>query len=388
MTTFSYAISTHIEFGAGTIEQLPSTLLEQGFGRRLMLVTDPGLVEAGIATRVLDILQREGFSVTQFDQVKPNPRDNDCIAGAELFVGRWCDGVIGVGGGSAMDTAKTIALLARSGGTPQQYADGARQYGDVAPIACVPTTAGTGSEVTRSAVITEAETHRKMTLKHAFLRPSFALLDPSLTLSVPRGVTAATGVDALVHAMEGYTCNRTQPISQAFGAQAMGLIYRALPKVHAHPEDIEARSDMLLGSLLAGLCFGSADVASVHCLAEALGGLYDTPHGVANAVFLLPVLRHNAKADVPLHAQVARHLGIAANEVDDAAAVDRLLDELSDWLQRLDIPPLSKLVGVNRMDDARIVELAMANSSTSSNVRKMTPESYLAILHEAYDVVS
>lgn len=382
---FSYAISTNLVFGNGTVASLPAKLTELGFGRRIFLVTDPGLLDAGIPERLKSVLDGAGFSTTLFSQVRPNPRDSDCMAGAQEFAAKRCDAIVAVGGGSAMDTAKTIALLARQGGTPSAYADGLRSYGETAPVACIPTTAGTGSEVTRSAVITEADTHRKMTLKHEWLRPAFALLDPELTVTVPPSVTAATGVDALVHAIEGYSCTKSQPISRAFGAQALGLIYRALPRAYSTPDDLDARSDMLLGSLLAGLCFGSADVAAVHCLAEALGGLYDTPHGIANAVFLLPVLRYNVVGHEAIHAEIARHMGVAAQADSDGDAVQRLLDEIEQWLAQLDIPPITRLNGVNRADDDRIVELAMANGSTSSNVRPLTAEAYRAILDDAYE---
>ncbi|GMA63183.1 iron-containing alcohol dehydrogenase [Alicyclobacillus fastidiosus] len=384
MTSFQYMCTTQIDFGVGAVERLPEKLQAAGFGRRLMVVTDPGLIEAGIVEKVVQPLHRHGYTVTLFDQVQPNPRDADCLAGAQLLQSRWCDAVVAVGGGSAMDTAKTIALLARHGGTPQAYADGKRAYGGLAPVACVPTTAGTGSEVTRSAVITEQSTHRKMTLKHEWLRPTLAILDPALTITVPRPITAATGVDALVHAIEGYTCRRTQPISQAFGAQAMGLIVRALPKAYRDPLDLEARSDMLLGSLLAGLCFGSADVAAVHCLAEALGGLYDTPHGLANAVFLLPVLKYNAQEHVALHANVARMTGMASDGDEPTTAVEKLLTGIEAWLQELEIPALSSLPRVSREDSEKIVELALANNSTESNVRTIDANAYRTILDETF----
>lgn len=386
MTQFSYALSTDLLFGPGCIRQLPTKLIESGFGRRALLVTDPGLIQTGIPAQVKSILDGAGFATSVFSQVLPNPRDNDCLDGAAEFAKLRCDAIIAVGGGSAMDTAKTIGLLARQGGTPGAYADGLRSYGETAPIACIPTTAGTGSEVTRSAVITERDTHRKMTLKHAWLRPALAVLDPELTVSVPPAITAATGVDALVHAIEGYTCRKTQPISQAFGARALGLIYRALPRAFSKPDDLDARSDMLLGSLLAGLCFGAADVAAVHCLAEALGGLYDTPHGVANAVFLLPVLRYNVIDNVALHAEVARYMGVATEAHSDAQAVERMLSAIEAWIGELQIPRIEQLPGVNRSDDERIVELAMANSSTESNVRLVTREAYRMILDDAYAI--
>src|SRR5579875_1062032 len=280
--------------GAGKAERLPQFLQSLGIGSSILLVSDPGVVRAGLVRPIQDALESSGFQVSLFDDLVQNPRDSDCLAGALQFRDAAADAVVAIGGGSAMDTGKTIALCGPNGGAPAEYADGKRPYTNVAPMICVPTTAGTGSEVTRSAVITESATHRKMTLKHTTLRPILAILDPVLTLSVPPSVTAATGVDALVHAIEGYTCQVTNPISQAFGAKAMQTIVPSLPVAFHDGQNMEARQTMLEGSLLAGLCFGSADVAAVHCLAEALGGLYDTPHGVANAVFLPYVLRVNA----------------------------------------------------------------------------------------------
>ncbi|MFD1675162.1 iron-containing alcohol dehydrogenase [Alicyclobacillus fodiniaquatilis] len=384
MAVFTYQCNTRIHFGVGTIQSLAQQLNDGGFGRRLMLVTDKGLIQAGLVEQIEQHLKTNGFSITLFHEVKPNPRDTDCLMGAEMFRANWCDALLAVGGGSAMDTAKAIALLARHGGTPADYVDGGRMYGEIAPIACVPTTAGTGSEVTRGAVITEASSHRKLTLKHEWLRPQIAVLDPALTCTVPKPLTAATGVDALVHAIEGFTCKKTQPISQALAAQAMPLIWRALPLAYRAPDNIEARSDMLLGSLLAGLAFGSADVAGVHCLAEALGGLYDTPHGLANAVFLLPMLRYNIVGNESLHAQVARHMGVAQRDDEDEDAALVLIDALAAWLKALDIPPLSHIDKVQRSDSERMVELAMANSSTASNIRPLTESAYRKILEEAF----
>ncbi|RRR87928.1 alcohol dehydrogenase, partial [Streptococcus pneumoniae] len=181
----------------------------------------------------------------------------------------------------------------------------------ISPVICVPTTAGTGSEVTRSSVITLEESHTKITLKSPLLRPTIAVLDPELTLSVPKSITAATGVDALVHAIEGYTCTVTNPISQAMGKSAMSIIVGYLPKVYQDGKNLDARYKMQEGSLLAGLCFGSADVASVHCLSEALSSLYDTPHGVANAIFLPHVVKFNAVENKTLHAEISKIMQFA-----------------------------------------------------------------------------
>ncbi|CAM3414510.1 MULTISPECIES: iron-containing alcohol dehydrogenase [Brevibacillus] len=384
MNTYSYYCSTRIEMGTGKSLELPAILESLGLGRSILLVSDPGVIRAGLVEPIQSALERAGFSVTLFDALSQNPRDTECLAGAALFRESSAEMVVAIGGGSAMDTGKAIALIGRNGGTPVEYADGLLPYANIAPIICIPTTAGTGSEVTRSSVITEAATHRKMTLKHAALRPTLAVLDPALTYSVPPAVTAATGVDALVHAIEGYTCKVTNPISQAFGAQAMRKIVKALPDAYADGRNEQARYDMLEGSLLAGLCFGSADVAAVHCLAEALGGLYDTPHGVANSVFLPYVLRFNAQEDQALHASLARFMGFASDADADELACEKLVAGIVDWTNSLNIPRLRDLPGVREEDFPRIVELSVKNGSTPSNVRTVTAEDYLQILQEAY----
>lgn len=385
MQSYSYYCSTCIEMGMGKAQQIPDLLKSAGIGSSILLVSDPGVIRAGLVAPIELALKDAGYHVSLFDNLVQNPRDTDCLVGAEQFRDVGADCVLAVGGGSAMDTGKTIALCGPNGGSPVDYADGRRLYTNIAPIVCVPTTAGTGSEVTRSAVITEANTHRKMTLKHALLRPTLAVLDAKLTLSVPPSVTAATGVDALVHAIEGYTCKVTNPISQALGAKAMETIVSALPVAFEDGQNAEARAAMLQGSLLAGLCFGSADVAAVHCLAEALGGLYDTPHGIANAVFLPHVLRFNAADEINLHAAIARHMKFAVDSDSDTMAVEKLIEGIESFTNHLDIPKLKDFPGVCEKDFPRIVELAVQNGSTPSNVRAITSDDYLKILEQTYD---
>ncbi|CAG7630113.1 Choline dehydrogenase [Paenibacillus solanacearum] len=385
METYSYYCNTRIEMGMGLSEQLPELLQSLHIGKSIVLVSDPGVVKAGIVQPIRDRLTAAGYRVVLFDELSQNPRDTECLNGARLFAEERLDAVVAIGGGSAMDTGKAIALLGPNGGTPLDYIEGLRAYENIAPIVCIPTTAGTGSEVTRSSVITESATHRKLTLKHASLRPLLAVLDPKLTFTVPRAVTAATGVDALVHAIEGYSCKVTHPISQAFGARAMRTIVAALPAAFRDGHDEQARYAMLEGSMLAGLCFGSSDVAAVHCLAEALGGLYDTPHGVANSVFLPYVLQFNAQAEQTVHAQMARHMGFAQDSHSDDQAVQRLIAGVREWTQQLEIPRLRELPGVRREDFPRIAEMAYLNNSTPSNVRPIRREDYLQLIELAYN---
>ncbi|AQQ54856.1 iron-containing alcohol dehydrogenase [Planococcus lenghuensis] len=385
MENYNYFCNTRIEMGPDKSKQLPVFLPAIGVDTPILLVSDPGVIKAGLIEPIQTALEEAGYAVHLFDALSQNPRDTECQTGAELFRTSGAGAVVAVGGGSAMDTGKAIALLGPNGGTPADYIDGGKSYTNVAPVICIPTTAGTGSEVTRSAVITESATHRKLTLKDAALRPSLAVLDPLLTLTVPKAVTAATGVDALVHAIEGYTSKATNPISQALGARAMSVIVEALPDAFYDGKDEQARARMLEGSLLAGLCFGSSDVAAVHCLAEALGGLYDTPHGVANAVFLPYVLQFNAGEDLELHARLARYMEFARETDPDHAAVDKLVTGIRGFTRDLEIPRLKDLPNVRKEDFPQIVELAVQNNSTPSNVRSISAEDYLAILEHAYE---
>ena len=384
MENYSYYCNTRIEMGLGKSNELPELLKSMQIGSSVLLVSDPGVVKAGLVGPIQSYLEESGYRVVLFESVSQNPRDTECIAGAKLFNEEKMEAVIAIGGGSAMDTGKAIALLGPNGGTPVEYVEGKKEYANIAPIICVPTTAGTGSEVTRSSVITEAATHRKLTLKSVLLRPLMAVLDPQLTFSVPRSVTAATGVDALVHAIEGYSCKVTNPISQAFGARAMAQIISSLPAAFRDGENKQARYTMLEGSLLAGLCFGSTDVAAVHCLAEALGGLYDTPHGVANAVFLPYVLKFNAEEEKGIHADMARYMKFASDSDSDESAVENLIVGIREFTTTLEIPKLRDLPGVKEEDFDRIVELAVQNNSTPSNSRTIGADEYRIILENAY----
>ncbi|KMY21789.1 iron-containing alcohol dehydrogenase [Bacillus pumilus] len=385
MMNFEYHCQTKMMMGTGQSKEIGSIVEDIVLpGATVMLVTDSGVKSAGLVQPIEAYLQEAGYSVVVFDQVSPNPRDSECLAGAELFRKEQASAVIAIGGGSPMDTAKAIALLGPNGGIPEDYISGKKAYANLSPLICIPTTAGTGSEVTRSSVITLAASHKKITLKHGLLRPTIAILDPALTLTVPKGITAATGVDALVHAIEGYSCKVTNPISKAMGASAMETIVKYLPAAYEDGSDIEARYKMQEGSLLAGLCFGSADVAAVHCLAEALGSLYDTPHGIANAVFLPYVMQFNAVENKVLHAELAKIMSFADKTDSDDVAIQKLIDGMYTFTKNLGIPALKDLSYVKEEDFEKMAELAEQNGSTSSNVRTVTKADYLDILKAAF----
>lgn len=349
---YEYHCDTKIIMGPGKSKDLPEIISEYiNIGETVMVVTDSGIKDAGLVDPIEMNLKNSGYKVISYNEISPNPRDTECLKGASLYQSTNASAVIAVGGGSPMDTAKAIALLGPNGGSPEEYNNGERKYANISPVICVPT---------------------------------IAVLDPELTLSVPKSITAATGVDALVHAIEGYTCTVTNPISQAMGKSAMSIIVDYLPKVYQDGKNLDARYKMQEGSLLAGLCFGSTDVASVHCLSEALSSLYDTPHGVANAIFLPHVVKFNAVENKPLHAEISKIMQFAKQNDTDEIAIEKLIKGLYTLTNDLGIPSLKELGYVKTEHFEQMANLAKQNNSTPSNVRPITEKDYLVILKEAY----
>ncbi len=396
---FSFRLPTRVHVGEGLagdtgrlaaelVAETPGLASSGGGGRsrprRALLVTDPGVRRAGIADGVASSLQDSGFDSEWFDRVSPNPKDVECEAGAEVARGLAPDVVVAVGGGSVIDAAKAIALLSTHPGRVRDYEGRGKVTRDVIPIVAVPTTAGTGSEVTRSAVITDTERKVKFTVKDVRLAPALAVVDPATTYNLPADITASTGMDAFVHALEAYTCRAANPMSDALAAAAMELISSSLRTAVRDGRNKRARYNMMVGSLLAGIAFSHSDVAAVHCLAEALGGLYDTPHGVANSMFLPVVTASNAPADPVKHARAAAVCGLPVGGLSESAAASLLVEEIRQMAADIRIPEFSDLPYVDPGDFERLADAAFRNGSTRSNCRELGREDYLALLHEAY----
>ena len=281
------------------------TLCRELGAERVLLVSDPGLQRAGLLDAPVQALREAGIKVTLYCDVQADPPEDSVLAA--VTVGRDCraQAVIGLGGGSSLDTAKLVALLC---GHDQALVDiyGINlARGPRLPLIQVPTTAGTGSEVTAVAILT-TPSHEKEGVVSPLLYPDIALLDARLTVGLPAAVSAMTGVDAMVHAIEAYTSkHKKNVLSDALALQAMRLLGANLDRVLAEPGDLQARSDMLLGSMLAGMAFANAPVAAVHALAYPLGGHFQVPHGLSNALVLVPVLNFNRSVALPLYAQLA-----------------------------------------------------------------------------------
>ena len=307
MTSFTFNTVPSIICAPGAIKRLGEIVLAR-LGSRIALVTDAGLVKAGIIEPALLGLRAAGVAVSVFDKVVADPPESvvmEAVAGARAHEPT---AVIGLGGGSSMDVAKLVALLAHS---PEALADiygVGNVKGKRLPLLLAPTTAGTGSEVTPISIVTTGA-HEKKGVVSPVILPDLALLDPELTLGLPPHVTAATGIDAMVHAIEAYTSAspNNNPVSRALACEALRLLGRNIRRAVHHGSDIEARTNMLIGSMLAGQAFANSPVAAVHALAYPIGGHFGVPHGLSNALVLAEVMRFNAPSCASAYCDLAPH---------------------------------------------------------------------------------
>jgi len=355
---------TRVQFGRGVVSTLAEEVRRLG-GSRVMVVTDPGVQAIGLVDPLVKQLETAGLAVTVFDHVQPNPRDIHCLEGAELARAEGVDLFVGIGGGSPIDTAKCIAVLLTNGGHPRDWEDfGALQHKPVPSIA-IPTTAGTGSEVSPSAIITDTVRRKKMNLFDPRICPNVALVDPDLTLSMPPHVTAATGMDALTHAIDSLHCLLDTPASDAMALEGARLNAMYLERAYADGADVEARCGMAQASLVAGIAVGITDVSGCHSIAEAIGAVYDHPHGVCCAIGLPMIMRFNLPASTEKYARLAHAFGIETAGLDAADAAQRAIDYVRERNGRLGIPELAELIDEADLD--LLAEKAFANTSTPSN---------------------
>ncbi len=304
MNAFTFETTPRVVCEDHAALSLPRFAGELGVTRP-MIVTDPGLLAAGLIAPILDAFRAEGIEPLVFGEVEADPPQDSIIRAVEAARAGGADGVIGLGGGSSMDTAKLVALLAASGERLEDVYGIEMTKGPRLPLIQVPTTAGTGSEVTHIAVVTSPGDEKLAVLSRR-LYPDLALLDPALTVGLPSAVTAATGIDAMVHAIEAYTTrHKKNAVSDALAIKALSLLARNIGRAVADGSDLDARRAMLQGALLAGMAFANAPVGAVHALAYPLGGRFHVPHGLSNALVLGPVLEFNLPAVEPLYAELA-----------------------------------------------------------------------------------
>ncbi|MCY0094034.1 iron-containing alcohol dehydrogenase [Hoeflea ulvae] len=385
MTPFTFNTSKSIQFGAGQLASL-GELARDRIGQRVMLVTDPGLLRTEIVSRALTVLETAGVEVEMFSDVQADPPEAVILAAVEQAKTASVEGIIGLGGGSSLDVAKLVSVLALGRETLKTIYGVGNAKGPRMPLILVPTTAGTGSEVTPISIVTTG-TNEKMGVVSPVILPDVALLDPELTLGLPSHITAATGIDAMVHAIEAYasTSANNNPLSRLLATQALSLMGRSLLKAVHQGDDITARSDMLLGSMLAGQAFANSPVAAVHALAYPLGGHFHIPHGLSNALVLPHVLRFNAATAPQPYADLAPYafpeLAKFEGQARAAAFCDRLAElsaacGLQQSLRAMNIPEdfLPRLAS-DAMNQTRLLV---------NNPRPVSESDALAIYRAAY----
>jgi alcohol dehydrogenase len=371
-----FYMPTRVLFGRGVAGQAGAHAASFG-ARTVMIVTDPGVAAAGLVAPVRARLADAGLRVVDFQQVEPNPRDTDCLAGAQLAADVQAGAFVAVGGGSAIDSAKCISLLRSNGGHPRDWEDFGALHRDPLPVLAIPTTAGTGSEVSPSAVITDTARRKKMNLFDMRNCPRIALVDPDLTASCPATLTAASGMDALSHAIDALHCRLATPASDALALEGARLVAAYLRRAFAAGDDVEARCGMAQGSLTAGIAVGLTDVAGAHCLAEAMGGLYGHPHGYCCARSLPPIMEYNLPVSEQKYARLAGAFGLERAGRSDAELAVLAIGFVRQLNDDLDVPPLQQLI--RAQDLALLGAKAEQNTSTPSNPMAVDAAAFTAM---------
>ena len=384
MKTFSFTGAKKIVFGNGSFAGLAGHLAELKMSRPLV-VLDGNLAGAGFGGKVAALMEKAKIGYVLFDKAAPEPPIELADEGAKLALKKKCDGVVGIGGGSAMDLAKAIAVLAANKGKAEDYLGLNKVPGPGLPKIMVPTTAGTGSEVTFTAVFIRKKLKKKEGMNSPYLYPDLALLDPELTLTLPPHPTAATGIDALCHAIESYTSINASPMSEMMSLEAIRLISENLRTAVHDGTNIEAREAMLLGSLYAGLGLANAGVTAVHSLSYPLGGKYGISHGLANTIMLPRVMAFNLPGAQEKFVDIAEIMGEIVDDLPlrEAAylsveAVESLIEDCGVFttLEELEIP---------EADFPELAKVAMTVARPlANNPCKMTPEDMVEIYQECY----
>jgi choline dehydrogenase len=383
----SFEIPTIMKHGLGAIAALADEARALGM-RRPLLVTDPGIVRAGLLERATAPLKASQLDFAVFDRVAPNPPIALVDEGAAIYRQERCDGVIGFGGGSSMDSAKSIGVVAANGGSILDYewADPQPIRQRIPPTICVPTTAGTGSEVTLWAVITDPKRKIKFNVGGTALIGAWvALIDPELTLDLPAAVTAGTGMDALAHAVECYTCAYAQPLPDSVALNAIEYVGQYLRIAFAQGHNDEARYKMSMAAMLGALAYGTESAGAAHAMSQSAGGVHDVPHGALTARLLGPVMEHNYLGEPQKFARIAQALGEDIRGLSVWQAAERAVAAVYRLTADVEIPSLQEL-GFREDEIPMLAEIAYHDPQTIGNPRDLTPQSYIKIYQRAFDL--
>ena len=372
-------------FGAGSRKVIAEEVAKRGY-KKALIVTDKDLIKFGVADQVIAVLKDANIPYEIFDEVKPNPTVKNVKAGIAAFQAAGADFMIAIGGGSSMDTSKAIGIIINN----PEFSDVVSLEGVAntkkksVPVIALPTTAGTAAEVTINYVITDEENVKKMVCVDPNDIPTLAIIDPELMLSMPRGLTASTGMDALTHAIEGLITLGAWEMSDMFETKAIEMIAKWLPKAVENPSDIEARDGMATAQYIAGMAFSNVGLGLVHGMAHPLGAYYDIPHGVANALLLPFVMEYNKEAAKAKYRTIAEAMGVDTSSMSGDEAADAAVKAVKDLAIRVRIPQHLSEIGVPESGLPTLAQAAFNDVCTPGNPRQTNVEEILAIYKKAF----
>ncbi len=372
----SYELPTVIKHGIGALGALGEEVARLGI-RRPLLVTDEGMIATGHVDRAAGLLKAHGLEPAVFDGVVGNPSIHHVARGTEACRDHRADGLVALGGGSSMDVAKAIGVEVAHGGTVLDY-----EYGHapltkrIPPLVCIPTTAGTGSEVTLWSVITDPARQIKFNVGGPLIGPHLALIDPLLAVGLPSRLTAFTGMDALSHAVECYTCAYAQPFTDAVALLAMEYIGKHLRIAFANGQDVEARYKMAMAAMLAGLAYGSESAGAVHAMAQTFGGAFDVHHGYLTGIMLAPCSEYNLMGHPEKYARIAVAVGEDVRGLSTLEAARRGVAAMAALTRDLEFPPFGEFTGARPGDIPRLAKMAEADPQTIGNPRLIDARGY------------
>lgn len=387
MSTISrFSFPTTILYGQGAVSEVSACTRELQVTKPLV-ITDPSMVQTNAFQRLTSVLADSGIPHEVFAGVNANPLDTDVQAALEVYLKGGCDSIIGIGGGSPLDTAKATAVLAGNGGVPADYdvQQGGAEHitAPLPPIIGIPTTAGTGSEVGKCAVITSSKQQRKFMICHPDMVPRRAVLDPELTVSLPAHLTAATGMDALTHNIESLTAPVFHPLCDAIAVKGIEFVISYLERAVFQPEDLEARGHMLLAAMMGAIAF-QKDLGASHSLSHALSAVCGLQHGLANAICLPPVMKYNLDMAKKEYALIPHYFGINTFDMDPVKAAETAVEQIQQLGERIGIPSSLKEAGVKPEQFDEITDKAFLDPCHATNIRPCTKGDLRELLETAW----
>jgi alcohol dehydrogenase class IV len=386
MSARTFLMPSVVVFGAGASEQVGEESRKLG-GKKCLIVTDEILIKLGVLDGMKAALTKVGANFAIFSGVFTEPTVDFVQEGLKAYKENGCDFILAVGGGSAIDAAKAVSVVATNPGTIENFQGANKVPGPGAPLIAVPTTAGTGSEATQFTIITDTKRDVKMLIASPHLMPHTALVDPMLTMSMPRGLTAATGIDALTHAIEAYVSVKAQPMSDIYALSAIELLAGNLRQAWANGGNRDAREKVMLGALQAGIAFCNASVALVHGMSRPIGAYFHVAHGVSNAALLSVVTEFSLIGNPERYARIARAMGESTQGLSVLDGAELAAEAVSRLIEDIEIPTLSKL-GVDKEKLEKLApqmaEAAIASGSPGNNPRQATKEEIIELYKLAY----